>query len=100
MANIFRVDNDMTIIRAGNVVLSEGLRPRRIVLRDLGSKYVTHCELLDISIEQDGEHQALVARSDGFDQGHYFDYGHNSLVSKDEAREAAIKDFQDRVSRL
>lgn len=66
-----------------------GLKPFRIVLRDVGErlhpKWVTHIELFD----------EITYESIGFDSGHYFDA--RAHESAEAAFTAALNDFLDRI---
>jgi hypothetical protein len=59
--------------------------PTRIVLRDLGSEYVTHLEVFT----RDGKHN-------GFCWGHYFNYPHQ-FKNKEAAEKKAIEDATERA---
>ena len=99
--NIIEIKNDESIRRATAVKLDEGLRPRRVVLRELPGKFVTHWELMRVDIETrkegDYTYDYVVCSHEGYDQGHYFEW-HN--VSKDEAWKQAVADFVERSQRF
>jgi len=106
--NIIEIRDDSSIIAAGPVKLSEGLRPTRVVLRSLPGQFVTHVEFMNIHVEErpalDAAYDAekayayVVCTHEGFDNGHYFDYGINGVKQKD-ALEAARKDYNERLGR-
>ena len=103
--NIIVFINDPSILRSTSLKLDEGLRPRRVVLRRLEGKYVTHDEYMHISVEtkenEDGSKlDNVVCRHECFDHGHYYDFGGHSGVSEDAAKEQAIADFQKRAGRF
>ena len=98
--------NEPDIIRFSNVVLSEGLLPVRVVLRDLGDQFVVHNELMVITAQ---------ARDDGcielqcghyaYDQGEYFRWkpegytGFNNYPHKVTALEEARQAFNERCAK-
>lgn len=96
MASSFRVVTDSTVLHSSKVVLIEGMRPHRMVLRELRDekKFVTHLEMLDISIER----ETLVACHDSYAEGHYFDWDEpdSHLPTREEAYNLAYKDFERR----
>lgn len=94
--NVTHIQDDESIIQKTSLHLNEGLLPRRIVLRDLGEKFVTHMETMTITCT--GHH--LHCQHHAFGDGNYFDYGRMGAPTKEEAREAAEKDFDDRAARL
>lgn len=62
--NVFKCNNDPSILMASKVVWDEGVQPHRVVLRKQGDEYITHME-------------NLVFKDDGFIHrdfywGHYF----------------------------
>ena len=105
--NITEFKNDPSVIRHTNLVVGPGALPRRVVLRDLGNKFVTHVEYMRIDIETriDPEsgmtYDYVVCSHHAFDAGHYFEYMTETnpwpAVSRDDALIAANKDFEGRA---
>ena len=98
--NLIETEDDPTIIAAGSVTLSAGLRPRRIVLRRLENQFTTHAEYMHVSVvteDRDGVTYDVVRLThESFDGGHYFSFGGATGVTASEAREAANRDFDQR----
>lgn len=96
--NVCKVVSGPGVIRASNIKVSEGLRPKRIVLRHLEEReeFVVHTEYLDISIEGTGNPVAFFSHS-GFDQGDYYGYGEYSERSKEQAHADAVAKFAKRA---
>ncbi len=97
--NIIEIKQGEDVLFADTSIrLSEGLRPRRIVLRELPGKYVTHMEFLRIDVEvrtKEGKsYDYVVFSHDGYDQGHYYDHGLHTGVSKEDALRSARADFE------
>lgn len=105
--NIIKIVDDHTILIASNIRIAEGLRPNRVVLRHLEDqkKFVTHNEMLRIDVEtRESLHEMgrttydyVVFTHDGFDNGHYFEYGPGWGTTREEAHEKAKEDFVKRV---
>lgn len=104
-SNIIEIVNDPSIVQASHVRVAEGLRPNRIVLRHLEDqrKFVTHNELLRIDVEtrtKEGYiYDYVVFTHNGFDNGHYFEYGPGWGTTREEALEKARNDFNERSGR-
>ncbi len=104
--NVIKMENEEGILRASNVVLSEGLLPYRVVLVDLGGKFVTWIERMTITASErkDGTIE-LTCRHFAYDNGNYFEFrGEGKQFSNwpppPEALENAIQDFNMRCARV
>jgi hypothetical protein len=100
MSQSIRFNNDESdsVIQYTRTHVADGVRPNRIVLRDLGDKFVVHNEMLKVTIEGDNR---VVFSHDSFENGDYFDYGINILrMSRDEALTAATTKFYERSARF
>jgi hypothetical protein len=101
--NIIEIIDDPSVRMSTSLKLSEGLRPLRVVLRELPEKFVTHIELMTIAVEtrvEEGHtYDYVVCRHDGFDQGHYFEFGELVGRSREEAIQQAHEDFNKRATR-
>lgn len=99
--NILEVKDQEDIICGSKIVLNAGLRPMRIVLRDLGTQYVTHREYLHIDTDTRSHdnftYDYVVCTHDGYDHGHYFSYRNET---KSEAYSKALEDFNTRATSL
>ncbi len=62
--NVFKCQNDASILAASKVVWDEGVQPHRVVLRKSGEEYITHME--NLAFQGDG----FIHRD--FYWGHYF----------------------------
>ena len=110
-SNVIKLENEPSILRHSNVVLSEGLQPLRIVLCDLGNKFVTWNELLVIraatreGVYSESEIIELTCSHLGFDQGNYFEFrpdghtGFHNRPTKEVALAEAVEDFNMRCAR-
>jgi hypothetical protein len=101
--NIIQIVDHPSIIRSTSIKLAEGLRPRRIVLRKLPGKFVTHSEHLTIRVVEtsaspDRKYDCVVCEHEDFDQGNYFEF-HNEASEKI-ALTKAEHDFETRAARL
>lgn len=104
--NVIKMVDEKGTLRASNVVLSEGLLPYRVVLVDLGDKFVTWVERMTItaSEREDGIIE-LTCRHFAYDNGNYFEFrGPGKQFSnwppRPEALENAIQDFNMRCARV
>lgn len=101
--NIIEIQNVPTIMNAGPIRIAEGHRPHRTVLRHLESeqKYVVHLELLRIDVDTRTKngyaYDYVVFTSEGFDNGHYFEYGPNWRTTQEEALQRAKNKFEERM---
>lgn len=66
--NIMKIINHPTILKAKPIKVAEGLRPHRIVLRQNGDEFVTHCE--NLKPIQNGD--TLEWHHEDFYWGHYY----------------------------
>lgn len=103
--NVIKFENEPTVVRHSNVVLSEGLLPYRIVLCDLGDKFVTWMERMTITASEraDGCIE-LTCRHFAFDNGCYFEFRSpgrqfSNWPPKEQAFENAVQDFNQRCAR-
>lgn len=102
-SNVVSIKNEDTVIQGSRIVFSEGQRPMRIVLRDLGDQFVTHVEFMHIKTEQHvpaslGEvKDEIVCTHESFDLGHYFDYDEKSRQTQ---LKRAEHDFRERCQKL
>lgn len=102
--NIIRTEDHPTIVAAGatTLILSPGMRPKRVVLRKVRNEYVTHVEYMHIrtvreTVAAAGECDVIVLSHEDFDHGHYFPFGGHTGKTEDEARNAAIDDWHART---
>lgn len=105
--NITRFVNQPDIQRASSLVLSEGLMPRRVVLRDLGDQFVTHDELMVVTAtEREDGNIELTCSHLGFNQGNYFRFktaahtGFSNFPDRDTAWEEAVQDYNERCAKV
>ena len=104
--NVCKVINEHGVIRGSSIKVAEGLRPKRIVLRNLEHRqeFVVHTEYLDISIgkqEIDGKTYPVALFTSGdFDQGDYFSYNEYSGRTKEEAHKEATACYERRAERF
>jgi hypothetical protein len=86
----FKRKDEPDILMASKIVIKEGCRPHRIVLRKLEpGKYVTHEETL---VLVDGDTWA----HESFNHGNY----HEGYKTEAEALHEAVGDFNERAGRL
>ena len=103
--NVISVFDEPSIIRSTALRLSEGLRPRRVVLRHLWAemKYVVHDEYLKIRVETRqswrGPLDYVICTHDGFDHGSYFEYGPGWGRTREAALALASSAFDSRAAR-
>lgn len=104
MSQSFKIKNEEDIIAASRLIVEEGMLPRRIVLRNLNDKkFVVHIETLVVQVEgptAGGGRETVFFTHHLFENGDYFDHGDHIKVSKDAAREAAMKCYQKRSKNL
>jgi predicted metal-binding protein len=106
--NITHVRNEASILFGSKIVISEGLRPKRIVLREEPKKFVVTLEYMDASVEEllpneygsSSVRHALVFEHSCFDQGNYFDFNEVNGVTRALAKELAEKCFMERSLKL
>lgn len=105
--NITKFIDDPTVRRSSNLILSEGLMPRRVVLRDVGDQFVTHDELMVITAaEREDGLIELTCSHLGFNQGNYFRFtpeghsGFSNFPNKATAWEEAVQDFNMRCAKV
>ena len=73
-----RIERTKDTIRASKIVIEDGHKPHRIVLRRVpggprGTQYVTHLECLRLVLVQlDPPETEIVAEHEGFSEGRYF----------------------------
>ncbi len=99
--NIIKVKDEADVVCGSKIVLSPGLRPCRIVLRDLGTQFVTHREYMHIAVvtrsEDDFTYDHVECTHTDYDQGHYFSYRNET---KQEQYSKALADFAERAEKL
>ncbi len=96
--NVVHVKNEDTVLHGSRIVLSEGLRPKRIVLVDTGREFVTYIEYLHIRTETSAsEEDAIICTHQAFDQGHYFVYDERTRQTR---LKRAEHNFRERCSKL
>ena len=102
MTQSIKFVNESDIINCSRAVVSAGVLPTRIVLRELiqDKKFVTHIESLVI-VSECGTNGAGVCcevqfRHNSFEHGNYFEFGSGWSRTRDEAFKIASKDFEDR----
>lgn len=100
--NISRVENEPSVMFASKIVISEGRRPMRVVLREEMAKFIVHNEYLDASmLLRPGKIDAeLVFTHSCFDDGNYFVFNEINGVSKEDAKVRAEKCFYERSAKL
>ena len=105
--NVSRVENEKTVIFGSKIVVCEGRRPMRIVLREEPGQFIVHAEYLDASMEvRDMRLQPtryeyeLVFTHSCFDQGNYFVFNSTNGVMKETAKIDAEKCFYERAAKL
>lgn len=109
--NITVINDQVDVIRATQVVLNVGLRPTRIVLRDLGNKFVTHREYMHVRVETQtigsrvvpgAEHtyDCIICAHEAYEHGHYFEYKPGDGTSKANAYNEATDDFEERARKV
>ena len=97
--NIIEFKNDPSVELGSSVKLDPGMRPRRVVIRSLPGKFVTHMELMRVDVEtrtnEEGRtYDVVVCSHESFDQGHYFD--HRNYPDVQAAWRAAAADYENR----
>jgi hypothetical protein len=105
--NTVKFENEPEIMRHSNVVLSEGLLPYRVVLCDLGDKFVTWNERMTVTATErpDGVIE-LTCRHFAYDNGNYFEFrkmdkqGFSNWPERPVALENAVQDFKERCARV
>lgn len=99
-----RINTKPDVVAASHVVLKGGCFPYRIVLRDLGEKFVTHRETLEgDSDTSDDTGTGVRLKHRSFEQGSYFEFNHGTVTwlgTREEAFEKAKKNFNERVEKL
>jgi len=104
--NISRVVNEPTVLFGSKIVVCEGLRPKRIVLREEPGQFIVHMEYLDADIEVRtvdagvGPRTELVFTHSCFDQGNYFVFNSTNGIMREMAKIDAEKCFYERASKL
>jgi len=106
--NVTHVRNEPSIILASKIVISEGLRPKRIVLREEQTKFVVTFEYMDASVEELTSNErgsssvthALVFEHSCFDQGSYFNFTAVSGITREDAFYAAKARYFERSTAL
>lgn len=106
--NVTHVRNERTVLMGSKIVINEGHRPKRIVLRAEPAKFIVTLEYMDVTVEElaPNEHgasavrHALVFEHSCFDQGNYFDYNAINGVTRSLAQELAEKCFYERSAKL
>lgn len=101
--NVSRIVNEPTVIAGSKIVITEGLRPRRVVLREMPLKFVVHTEYLDASVEMNHgkrESATLVFTHADFDQGNYFDFNEVNGTTRELAHELATDCFNKRAEKV
>ena len=94
-----RIERTKDTIRVSKIVIEDGLKPHRIVLRRIpggsrGTQYVTHLECLQfVLIQIDPLETEIVAEHEGFSDGRYF-------AGTAEGEAAAGLDFDTRAKGL
>lgn len=99
--NILEVKEEEDHVFGSKIVLSTGLRPTRVVLRDLGDQFVTHREYMHVSTvtrsDKNFMYDYVVCTHEAYDHGHYFRY---NKETREEAYSKAVADFAERVEKL
>ncbi len=110
-ANVIKFESHPSVISGTRVVLSEGMKPCRVVLRDDGRQFIVHNELLQIVVETRtaqpptwepaaATYDYVLCIHEAFDQGDYFQYGSTFLPSKEEALKRAMEVYVGRARRF
>jgi hypothetical protein len=98
MTQSILVEDNETIIHETQIHVGCGTLPHRIVLRDLGDKFVTHVETLTVTMPNESE---VVFKHRSFENGHYFEHGQFAAgTSREQRLEQALKDFHERGSKF
>ena len=106
--NVTHVRNEPSIVLASKIVINEGLRPKRIVLREEPNKYVVTLEYMDASVEELAANErgnssvthALVFEHSCFDQGSYFNFTAISGITREDALASAKARYYERSTAL
>ena len=99
------VTNDHpSILNATHIVMSPGLRPRRVVLRHQPGEFIVHREYLNVSIVKERrdeiDYEVITFEHDSFDSGTYFNYNENIGITCEQARKQALASFEERSKRV
>ncbi len=97
MTQSIRFENQPDIVHASRTVVGDGMLPNRIVLRDLGEKFVTHRESLEVRVDHTADGDTVVFTHRSYETGHYFEV-HG--CTREQALDRAHKDFTERCERL
>lgn len=95
MSQAIRIVNDKDILNHGRTIIGDGMLPNRIVLRDLGNKFVTHVETLTVSVHAGNE---VHLTHSSYECGNYFEHGEMAKRTRTQALDAALADFNRRIT--
>jgi hypothetical protein len=93
MGQSIKIESTADTLQGGRIIAGNGMLPCRIVLRDLGEKFVTHIEVLTVRVEGD----VVFFSHRDFENGHYFDHGEWTGKTREQAHAAALADFDKRL---
>jgi len=97
MTQSIRIEDEKTIIESGRISVGNGTLPNRVVLRDLGDKFVVHHEVLNVFVEHTPVGDTVVFSHDNFYCGTYFEYGeYRAFSTRGRAHAAALTCFNER----
>lgn len=83
------------IIEASHIIVKPDMMPMRIVLRLVDNEFITHKECLMSETPTDGSGCRFVHH--GFVDGHYFWFKPEDSNSKNQAKQKAYKNFEQRL---